>query len=35
MKITVRRYGSNGTTPDGSTATDYIRERQGAVMGVM
>jgi len=34
MKLTIRRYGSNGITPDASTAADYVRERQGAVMGI-
>ena len=34
MKLTIRRYGSNGVTPDGFTGYDYVRERQGAVMGV-
>jgi len=34
MKLTIRRYGSNGVTPDGNTDYDYVRERQGAVMGV-
>jgi hypothetical protein len=34
MKLTIRRYGSNGVTPDTSTTADYVRERQGAVMGI-
>ena len=34
VKITIRRYGSNGTTPDGSTALDYVRERTCFIEGV-
>ena len=34
MKLTIRRYGSNGVSPDTSTTADYVRERQGAVMGI-
>ena len=34
MKITIRRYGSNGTTPDGFSGYDYHKERTGAIMGV-
>jgi len=34
VKITIRRYGSNGTTPDGSTAIDYVRERTCFIEGV-
>jgi len=34
MKLTIRRYGTNGVTPDTSTAGNYVRERQGAVMGI-
>ena len=34
MKLTIRRYGTNGTTPDASTTANYVRERQGAVMGI-
>ena len=34
VKITIRRYGSNGTTPDGSTAFDYVRERTCFIEGV-
>ena len=34
MKLTIRRYGTNSVTPDTATTADYVRERQGAVMGV-
>lgn len=34
VKITIRRYGSNGITPDGSTAVDYVRERTCFIEGV-
>jgi hypothetical protein len=34
VKITIRRYGSDGTTPDGSTALDYVRERTCFIEGV-
>ena len=34
IKITIRRYGSNGITPDGSTALDYVRERTCFIEGV-
>ena len=34
VKITIRRYGSNGITPDGSTALDYVRERTCFIEGI-
>ena len=34
MKLTIRRYGQNGVTPDTATTANYVRERQGAVMGI-
>ena len=34
VKITIRRYGSDGITPDGSTALDYVRERTCFIEGV-
>jgi hypothetical protein len=34
VKITIRRYGSNGITPDGATGLDYVRERTCFIEGV-